>query len=102
MVSATFAVETALLDAYCREREIALAELFPGGPPTAVRTDLTIPILDPEQAGERAATATERGYDHLKLKLGTDVETDIERVRAVREAAPEADLKVDANQGVDA
>jgi len=98
MVSATFAVETALLDAYCREREIALAELF-GGPPTAVRTDLTIPILDPEQAGERAATATERGYDHLKLKLGTDVETDIERVRAVREAAPEADLKVDANQG---
>lgn len=97
-VSATFAVETAILDAYCRERGIALAELF-GGPPAPVRTDLTISIVSPAEAGERAAAAVERGYDQLKLKLGTDVATDIERVMAVRDAAPEVDLKVDANQG---
>jgi L-alanine-DL-glutamate epimerase-like enolase superfamily enzyme len=97
-VSATFAVETAILDAYCRERGLAMAELF-GGPPATVRTDLTIPILPPDAAGERAASAVERGYDHLKVKLGTDVPTDLERLRAVRDAAPEAALKVDANQG---
>ena len=98
MVSATFAVDTAIHDADSRERGIALSELF-GGPPAPVRTDLTVPILPPAAAGERAATAAARGYDHLKLKLGTDVATDLERVAAVRDAAPEAELKVDANQG---
>ncbi len=96
MVSATFAVETALLDAYCRERGIAFAELF-GGPPESVRTDLTVPLMPPAEAGDRAATAAARGFD--QLKLGTDVETDIERVAAVRDEVPEAELKSDANQG---
>ncbi|WP_254525722.1 dipeptide epimerase [Natrinema caseinilyticum] len=98
MVSATFALETAVLDTYCREREIPLSALF-GGPPTTVETDLTVPILPPAEAGERAATAVERGYNRLKLKLGTDVSTDVERVAAVLDAVPNVGLKIDANQG---
>lgn len=98
MVSALFAVETALLDAHCRERELALSELF-GNSPRPVTTDLTIPILPPAQAAARARDAVGDGFEHLKLKTGTEVETDVERVVAVREAAPEAELKVDANQG---
>ncbi|RAW46340.1 dipeptide epimerase [Halorubrum sp. 48-1-W] len=98
MVSATFAVETALLDAFCRERDIALSELF-GGTPSPVETDMTIPIVDPETAGKRAGRAVERGYSHLKIKTGNDVDEDVARVAAIREAAPDADLKVDANQG---
>lgn len=97
-VSATLAVETAVFDAYCRSRGVALAELF-GGAPTPVVTDLTIPIVDPEAARETAADAVDRGFEHLKIKTGTDVAADIERVAAVREAAPDAELKVDANQG---
>lgn len=97
-VSATLAVETALLDAYCRSRGIPLAELF-GGTPTPVVTDLTIPIVEPEEARETASEAAERGFEHLKVKTGNDVKTDVERVGAVREAAPDAELKVDANQG---
>jgi len=98
MVSALFAVETAVLDAYCRERELPLAALF-GGSPRPVETDLTIPILPPDRAAERAREAAADGFDHLKLKTGTTVADDIERTVAVAEAAPDATLKIDANQG---
>ncbi|WP_251344283.1 dipeptide epimerase [Haloplanus halophilus] len=97
-VSALFAVETALLDAYCREVDIPLSALF-GGRPAPVTTDMTIPILAPERAADRARRAADAGYDHLKIKTGTDVDDDVERVRAVARAVPEASLKVDANQG---
>jgi len=98
MVSATFAVETAILDAFCRERDLPLSELF-GSTPSPVETDMTIPIVQPETARDRARTAVEQGYEHLKIKTGNDVSEDVERVAAVREAAPDAALKVDANQG---
>ena len=98
MASALFAVETALLDAYCRERGLALSELF-GGPPRPVTTDLTIPILPPADAADRARAAVGDGFEHLKVKTGAGVTADVERVVAVREAAPDAELKVDANQG---
>ena len=98
MVSALFAVETALLDAYCRGRGLALSELF-GGSPRPVTTDLTVPILPPDEAADRARDAVGEGFEHLKLKTGSGVEADVERAVAVREVAPDAELKVDANQG---
>jgi L-alanine-DL-glutamate epimerase-like enolase superfamily enzyme len=97
-VSALFAVETAILDAYCRERALPLSEIF-GGSPEPVHTDLTIPILPPKAAAERASAAATAGFDHLKIKTGGSVSDDLERVVAVHEAAPAAVLKVDANQG---
>lgn len=97
-VSALFAVETAVLDAYCRDRGLALSELF-GGAPSRVRTDITIPMLPAAAAATRAETAAAAGFDHLKVKTGVDVAADVERVAAVHEAAPDAALKVDANQG---
>ncbi len=98
MVSATFAVETAILDAYCRERGIPLSELF-GGAPQTVETDLTIGICPTNEARMRAARATNEGFDQLKVKVGTDAERDAERVTAVAEGAPDAAIAVDANQG---
>lgn len=111
--SALFALETAVLDAYCRSRGLALSELF-GGPPRPVETDLTIPIVGADEARERAsAAATEgdtsgvadegdasgAGFSHLKIKTGDEVGAAVERVVAAREGAPDAELKVDANQG---
>lgn len=98
MVSALFAVETAIVDAYCREQSIPLSELF-GGPPRSVETDITVPILPPERAAERASKAVSNGFERLKLKTGTDLTADVERTVAVAKAAPEASLKIDANQG---
>lgn len=98
MVSASFALETALLDAYCRDRGLALSELS-GGPPRSVETDITIPIVPPDSAHEKATRAVDAGFEQLKVKTGTDVESDIDRALAVAESAPDASLKVDANQG---
>lgn len=97
-VSATLAVETALLDVYCRVRDIPLSALF-GGDPAPVETDITIPIVDPDEAGDIARDAADRGFGHLKIKTGNDVADDVKRVAAVRENAPAAEIKVDANQG---
>lgn len=97
-VSTTLAVETALLDAYCRIQGVPLAALF-GGTPAPVETDLTIPIVEPDAARETARGAVDRGFDHLKVKTGSDVIADVERVAAVREGAPGTEIKVDANQG---
>lgn len=97
-VSTLFALETAVVDVYCREQSMPMAELF-GGRPTDVRTDLTVPILPLETAVDRAESAVNEGFETLKVKAGTAVETDVERVRAVSESAPEATLIVDANQG---
>ncbi|WP_368408866.1 dipeptide epimerase [Halorussus limi] len=96
--SALFALETAVLDAYARSRGLALSELF-GGPPETVETDLTIPIVGSDEARERAASAAGAGFSHLKIKAGDGVSAAVERVAAAREGAPEAALKVDANQG---
>jgi L-alanine-DL-glutamate epimerase-like enolase superfamily enzyme len=96
--SALFALETAVLDAYCRERDLPLSELF-GGSPTPVETDLTIPIVPPDVARERAQAAAAEEFSHLKVKTGDEVGVAVERVVAARNGAPDATLAVDANQG---
>lgn len=96
--AAMFAVETAILDAFCRERDIALAELF-GSIPSPVETDMTIGIMSPEAAADHAEQAIEAGFSHLKIKTGSDVDDDIDRIAAISEAVPNTTLKVDANQG---
>lgn len=98
MVTAAFAIETAILDAYCREAGIPMAELF-GNAPVPVETDMTIPILPVEAALDRARDAVDAGYEHLKIKTGSDLDADVERVAAIADAVPTALLKVDANQG---
>jgi L-alanine-DL-glutamate epimerase-like enolase superfamily enzyme len=98
MASAALAVETAILDAYCRERGLPLSELF-GGSPAPVTTDLTVPIVSATEARDRAARAASDGFEQLKVKTGSEVAADVERVVAVADGAPDARLKVDANQG---
>ncbi|MDP6348303.1 MAG: mandelate racemase/muconate lactonizing enzyme family protein [Chloroflexota bacterium] len=43
----------------------------------------------------------EDGYDAVKLKVGREVGEDLRRVEAVRNAYPEIDIMLDANQGWD-
>jgi L-fuconate dehydratase len=48
---------------------------------------------------DRARAALAGGFQHLKLKVGGDLETDLRRARAVREAiGPDRALMLDANQ----
>lgn len=66
--------------------------LDPEAPPL---TSYTIGIDTPDGMYDRARRARERGYSVLKVKLGTD--EDRRRLEAVREAAPDARIRVDAN-----
>lgn len=92
------AIETALLDCYCRSVGIPMAEFF-GGPVREVQTGLTIPLVDPVVARERAREALDAGFDTVKVKAGESLARDIERVSTVAAEIPETTLTVDANQG---
>ncbi|HEV8678338.1 MAG TPA: N-acetyl-D-Glu racemase DgcA, partial [Stellaceae bacterium] len=81
------------LDAQRDDRRVA--DMAGIGPLHPVVTAYTLSLDTPEQMAE--AAAAQRARPLLKLKLAGD--GDIERVRAVRSAAPTARLIVDANEG---
>lgn len=71
-----------------------------GGDDPHVHSDVTIGIDTPEKMAEKALEWTRKKFEILKIKLGEDIRTDAERVRAVREAVGQGVfLRVDANQG---
>ncbi len=71
-------LSSVLLDAYCRDRGIPLSELF-GGAPTPVTTDITVPIVTPDAAAERATRAATAGFDHIKVKPAGPATTTLSR-----------------------
>jgi L-alanine-DL-glutamate epimerase-like enolase superfamily enzyme len=81
------------LDAQRDDRHVA--DMAGIGPLKPVVTAYTLSLDTAERMGEAAAAQRHRPL--LKLKLSGD--GDIERVRAVRRAAPAARLIVDANEG---
>lgn len=94
------AVETALYDAMARIAKMPLYQLMGGEPGSTTErvTDLSLPLLPPQEAAERAAEAARNGFTTLKLKVGGGDEKDVARVRAVATAAPYAKLRLDGNQ----
>jgi L-alanine-DL-glutamate epimerase-like enolase superfamily enzyme len=67
-----------------------------------MRTCLTLAIADAAKMAEKAAAAVERGFGIIKIKLGTTVNDDVHRVRAIREAVgKDVTIRIDANQGWD-
>lgn len=93
------AVDVALHDLAARRRGLTLPELL-GSDRRRVPTDVTIAA---GSAADLAANATARvgdGFATLKLKVGTDPDSDVERVLGARRAVgPRIRLRLDANQG---
>ncbi|MFB6074697.1 MAG: dipeptide epimerase [Haloarculaceae archaeon] len=94
------ALSTALADLAARDLGVACYRQWGLDPDAAPRTSYTVGIDAPARMAEKAAAATDAGYPILKVKLGTD--DDRARFRAVREAAPDATVRVDANGAWDA
>jgi len=94
--AARAAVSVALHDLAATRLGVPLYRLLGLDPGRTPRTSFTVGIDDPARMGGKAADATAAGHKLLKIKLGTD--DDRARVRAVREAAPDARLRVDANE----
>ena len=96
MPSTRCGLEMAVLDAWSQVIGVGLHRFF-GGALDSVETDVTIPIV--ENAGELTEMAWALGMQIFKIKVGdTDIEADHARVLAVRNAAPDARLRIDANQ----
>jgi L-alanine-DL-glutamate epimerase-like enolase superfamily enzyme len=89
------ALDCALWDLAAKRAGRPVHELAGVAPPTARVTAYTISLASPNVMAAAAAKAA--GRPLLKLKLGQP--SDPERIRAVRAAAPAAELIVDANEG---
>ena len=78
-------LETAVLDALCRGMGIPLWALWGGADVRIRQTDVTLPIGESQQVVETARQWFDRGFRVLKMKVGQDVEADIQRVEAGRD-----------------
>jgi len=95
------AFDMALYDILGQAAGLPLYALLAGGKRT-LYTDRTIGIDTPDKMVEEAIAYKEQGLPAIKVKLGTTVAEDIERVRRIRVAlGPEPALRLDANQGWD-
>jgi len=91
-------MEMALLDALTRSHDMPLYVFF-GGASTQVETDISIPLVAPERAYQLAEDALIKGITSIKVKVGGNLQDDVERVEAIREGAPGLPITLDANQG---
>ena len=89
------AVDLALWDLEGRRAGVPVHHLLHPHAATGVAVNATIGATDRAGAAAEAAEAVARGFRTLKVKVG--VGDDAGRVAAVRAAAPEALIRVDAN-----
>ena len=89
-------LETAVLDAWLRQREQSLADYL-GAVRSEVDCGVSVGIPSSIDALlEEVASYVDAGYRRIKLKI--EPGWDVEAVRAVREAWPQMPLQTDANQ----
>ncbi|MDR2378932.1 MAG: dipeptide epimerase [Bifidobacteriaceae bacterium] len=96
--AAKAAIDIALHDVVAKAAGVPLYEYL-GGTRNTVETDMTIGIGEPAAMAAKAAELVGRGYRELKIKAGLDYAADRQAIALIRQAAPDARLKVDANQG---
>lgn len=94
------AVEMALWDIAGKAAGKPVYELLGGKVRELVTTKWSVSGVEPEKAAEIATRAIKQGFKAMKVKVGIDPDSDVARVRAVRDAiGPSIKLGVDANGG---
>lgn len=95
--SAKAAADMALWDLYGQLYNIPVYKML-GGSRKSIETDITISVNSPEEMARDAVSAVKRGYNCLKVKVGSNPELDVARLSAVREVATDVLIRIDANQ----
>lgn len=90
-------LDAALLDHAGRVRGEPVHALL-GLEPATRPTSVTVSLDDPKAMVEEARRCVDAGLTHLKVKVGEGPE-DRARLEAIRDALPEATIRVDANGG---
>lgn len=100
--TAKSAFDLALYDIAAKHAGLPLYRYLGATEQKTIESDLTIGISAPEKMAETAVAFVEKGVKMIKVKLGTDPDADILRVKLIREAVgPDIILRLDANQGWD-
>ncbi len=94
------AFDMALYDLLGKSAGLPLYRLLGGGNARRIFTDMTVGLGSPEKMAADALGFQRAGFSAIKVKLGTSVGEDVERIRAIRAAiGDELPLRIDANQG---
>lgn len=94
------AFDMALYDIASQNAGLPLYEFLGGDISKPIVTDYTVSIGGPGKMAEDAVKIMKEGYPAIKIKLGRNGETDVERIKAIRAAVGnEIPLRIDANQG---
>ena len=93
--------DIALHDAFGKYMEMPVVDFY-GRHINSLPTSVTIGIMDVEDTVKEALEFIKLGFKVLKVKMGQDVDLDIERIRKIHEASSKVVIRVDANQGYDA
>lgn len=88
------ALDCAMWDLECKQQGVRIWDLL-GLTPHELTTVATIGIGSAEQMVQRAVEY--RDFSKLKVKL--DADAPLAKLRAIREARPDADIVIDVNQG---
>jgi L-alanine-DL-glutamate epimerase-like enolase superfamily enzyme len=96
--AAKAAVDVALHDLAAKRADLPLYRYLGLDPGRSVTSSFTVGLAEVAEMGERAEEAVEAGYGTLKVKLGSEPDRDREIIEAIREAAPDATVRVDANE----
>lgn len=94
--AARCAVSIALHDLVAKRLDVPLYRYWGFDPADTLDTSFTIGIDTTERMREKTREAVEAGYSTLKVKVGTG--RDAEVLEAIRDAAPDATIRVDANE----
>ena len=97
--AAKAALDIAVFDLLSKREKKPLYEYL-GGSRDRMLTDMTIGIESKETTVQKALKHKKAGFKALKIKVGLDLQDDMKRVEAVRNAVgSDIELRVDANQG---
>lgn len=92
------ALELALMDAYCKEWRLTPADLLGGVRTEQIRYGGVVPFGGKKALGAVLWFYKIYGFKTIKLKVGKDLETDLEKLKICRAImGEEATIRVDAN-----
>ncbi|HJU62586.1 MAG TPA: enolase C-terminal domain-like protein [Candidatus Binatia bacterium] len=94
-----FAIEEALCDLLAKKLQTPVVNLIGGACRSEVPVMRMLGLKPPQETAAEAKALVDRGYRHVKVKIGLDEKRDAETVLRVREAiGDEVFLSADANQ----